>query len=593
MTAKHILVWVLALGLVACSTSEPGDSADSDSEEVRAGKGERQGEIVDFVSVRQPGMNSPGVQGDAGVASAIEEVIVTGSYLRRAHRSGVASEVGANERLLAPHPGEPYTGPRNSREQYPVAAENGFMVARQQPVSTFSVDVDTASYANVRRWINGGQLPPGDAVRVEELINYFDYEYPRPETSEVPFSISTEMAASPWHAGRHLLRIGLRGYDIPRQSLPPANLVFLVDTSGSMQAPNKLSLVKASLGLLLGNLDGQDRVSLVVYAGAAGVVLEPTPGDQREAISLALQRLRAGGSTNGGAGIALAYDMARQGYIEGGINRVILATDGDFNVGLTSHEALEAMVARQRDRGVTLSVMGFGEGNYNDAVMQRIAQIGDGNASYIDSINEARKVLVDEMAGTLATIAKDVKVQLEFNPAVVAEYRLVGYETRALAREDFNNDRVDAGDIGAGHTVTALYELSLQESARRAIDSLRYGAEAEYVPAREDEIAHVKLRYKDPRGDQSKLITSIVHRADILDESETSEHLRFAMAVAGFGQILKGGRYRGDASYSDVLKLATQARGADPSGHRSEFINLVRTAAALASADTGSLASSR
>ncbi len=582
MTARNTMIWVALMGLVACSATENDGGSDANKEPA-----DNEVHVVDFVKAPDsiPARTSP---------HTVEEVAVTGSEVRRSKMNVGMADMSLAVPASSSRSGVPYAhvGPRASLERYPEAQENGFMVAREHPVSTFSVDVDTASYANVRRWISSGQLPPADAVRIEELINYFDYQYPEPKASDQPFSISTGLAPSPWHGGRHILQVGLRGHDVPLASLPPANLVFLIDTSGSMQAANKMPLVKSALGLLLNQLDGEDRVSLVVYAGSAGVVLEPTPGDQHQRIRRALERLRAGGSTNGGAGITLAYDLARQGYVEGGINRVILATDGDFNVGLTDHSALEEMVGRQRERGVTLSVMGFGSGNYNDAVMQRIAQIGDGNASYIDTMNEARKVLVDEMAGTLATIAKDVKIQIEFNPAIVAEYRLVGYETRQLRQEDFNNDRVDAGDIGAGHTVTALYELTLQESTDRAIDSLRYGAEVRYVPEREDEIAHVKLRYKAPQGDNSRLITTMVQRSDIREGSAVTEDLRFAMAVAGFGQILKGGRYRGDTTYSDVLSLAIGSKGADPGGHRSEFINLVRTAAALTPRETDALASS-
>ena len=461
--------------------------------------------------------------------------------------------------------------------------ENGFKLVTEHPVSTFSVDVDTASYANVRRFLNGGQLPPTGSVRVEEMINYFSYAYDVPATSTAPFSITTEMAANTWQQDRHLLMVGLKGFEREASDLPPANLVFLVDTSGSMRSRNKLELVKASLKMLATHLDAEDRISIVVYAGSAGVVLEPTPGDQTGRLHRALEQLQAGGSTNGGAGIELAYHLAEDAYIDGGINRVILATDGDFNVGVTSQVSLREMVEAKRKGGVSLTVLGYGVGNYNDAMMQEIAQIGNGNAAYIDSLNEARKVLVDEMSSTFETIAKDVKIQIEFNPATVSEYRLVGYETRRLNREDFNNDKVDAGDIGAGHTVTALYEVTLAGSGHPSMDPLRYGADDK--PATQPgstEIAHIKLRYKQPDSSTSKLISRVVNHSQVLSEvSDTSENYRFSVAVAAFGQLLKGGKYTSTFGFADVLTLAQSARGTDNNGYRGEFINLVKTAQAL------------
>ncbi len=477
------------------------------------------------------------------------------------------------------------------REGYDAVDDNPVRLVAEAPVSTFSIDVDTAAYANVRRFLSRGSLPRADAVRTEEIINYFDYAYPQPAAGEA-FSVTTELGPSPWHPRRKLLHIGLQGAARAREELPPANLVFLVDVSGSMRSPDKLDLLKASLKLLTAQLRDDDSVAIAVYAGAAGVVLEPTPGRDREVILGALERLHAGGSTNGGDGIRLAYSLASRAFVEGGVNRVILATDGDFNVGTVDHDALEALVETQRERGVALTVLGFGTGNYQDGLMQRLAQIGNGNAAYIDSLNEARKVLVDELASTLEIIARDVKIQVEFNPAVVAEYRLIGYETRALRREDFNNDRVDAGDVGAGHTVTAIYELALVGDGGGLIDPLRYAgaAAADGVDAvggsrGARELGQVRLRFKRPDAETSVLREYPLYRADVVDDLEsTSESYRFGAAAAAFGQLLRGGRYTGAYGYDDVQALAAGARGRDPAGYRGEFLSLVATADALASA---------
>ncbi len=465
------------------------------------------------------------------------------------------------------------------REAYQHLEDNPVRRVAEHPVSTFSVDVDSGAYSNVRRFLKSGELPPKDAVRIEELVNYFTYDYPPLDDPQTPFSVTTEAGPTPWNPGTYLLQIGIKGYDVARDERPPANLVFLVDVSGSMQPENKLPLLVNALKLLTRQLTASDRVSLVVYAGAAGVVLEPTPGDQKSKILSALQRLRAGGRTAGEAGLKLAYDVAEQGRIEGGINRVLLATDGDFNVGVADVEALKGLVERKRDSGITLTTLGFGVGNYNEALMEQIADVGNGNYAYIDELAEARKVLVREMASTLFTIAKDVKVQIEFNPAVVAEYRLIGYENRVLAREDFRNDRVDAGDIGAGHTVTALYEIALVGGAGARIDPLRYGGAAAQ-PGAPEELAFVKLRYKAPDGGNSALIERPIMRS--LLEHEPSENFRFAAAVAAFGQLLRGGRYTEGFGYADVLSLARGARGEDAFGDRSGFLSLVQLAESLA-----------
>ncbi len=469
------------------------------------------------------------------------------------------------------------------RENYAHFQENPVQRAAEQPVSTFSIDVDTGAYANVRRFLNQGRLPPQDAVRVEELINYFSYDYPLPESMDPPFSVSTELATSPWNPHTRLLHVGIQGWKPPRDALPAANLVLLVDVSGSMRSPNKLGLLKSALKLLVGQLDGEDRISLVVYAGAAGVVLAPTSGDRRGEIVAALDSLTAGGSTNGGAGIHLAYALAKQGFIPGGVNRVILATDGDFNVGTVNFESLKDLVARQRASGVALTTLGFGAGNYNDQLMEQLADVGDGNYAYIDTLQEARKVLVEQLGATLHTIARDVKIQIEFNPALVEEYRLIGYENRVLNREDFNNDAVDAGDIGAGHTVTALYEIALKGQGGAWSDPLRYAAE----PAAGDhagELAWLRLRYKQPDQEGSRLLEQPIPAA--ANAAPGSERLRFAAAVAAYGQLLRGGRYTNGFDFDQVLALAREARGEDPQGYRGEFLGLLALARDLSRGET-------
>ncbi|MDS4042834.1 MAG: VWA domain-containing protein [Candidatus Competibacter sp.] len=468
------------------------------------------------------------------------------------------------------------------REQYAHQEENPVKRAAEQSVSTFSIDVDTGAYANVRRFLNAGRLPPRDAVRVEELINYFDYDYPLPDSRQPPFRVDTELAPTPWNPKTLLLAIGIKGYDLPKTQLPPANLVFLIDVSGSMDSPDKIGLLKPALKLLARQLRPEDRVAIAVYAGAAGMVLEPTPGDRKAKIEAALDRLSAGGSTNGGAGIQLAYNLAREGFVKGGVNRVILATDGDFNVGTVSFEALKNLVETQRKSGVALTTLGFGAGNYNDRLMEQLADAGNGNHAYIDTLQEANKVLVEQMSATLLTIARDVKIQIEFNPAVVEEYRLIGYENRVLRREDFSNDAVDAGDIGAGHTVTALYEIVLKGSGGARTEPLRYGQPAADAAPRGDEIAFLRLRYKQPDGDASQLLEWPIRRDQAMgDWKGASERFRFAAAVAGFGQLLRGGRYTENFGYDEVLALARGARGADPHGYRGEFLTLVGLARSL------------
>ena len=473
------------------------------------------------------------------------------------------------------------------RENYAHFNDNPLVRVAEQPVSTFSIDVDTGSYSNIRRILNAGQLPRHDAVRVEEMINYFGYNYPLPKSTSVPFSISTEIAPTPWNQSTYLLQIGLKGYEVPRQQLAASNLVFLIDVSGSMRAENKLELLKKAMGLLSRKLRPEDKVAIVVYAGASGIVLDPVSGDKKAKILTALEQLQAGGSTNGAAGIRLAYRLAEQSYIKGGINRVILCTDGDFNVGTVNFEALKNLVENKRKTGITLTTLGFGSGNYNDHLMEQLADHGNGNYAYIDTLMEARKVLVEEMSSTMLTIAKDVKIQIEFNPAAVSEYRLIGYENRVLAREDFNNDKVDAGDIGAGHTVTAMYEITLPGSGAERIDTLRYSKSVVKNSRHQSELAHLRLRYKLPGETHSKLLEQVVHRKDIQKNLTTSsDHFRFAASIAAFGQLMRGGKYTGDYQLDDVIQLAREARGKDPYGYRSEFLSLAGLANTLYSAQT-------
>ena len=468
------------------------------------------------------------------------------------------------------------------RENYAHVDDNPVKLVSEHPVSTFSIDVDTGSYSNVRRFLNGGTLPPEDAVRVEELINYFAYDYPVPDDVDNPFSVTTDVATAPWNADKLLMQIGIKGYEIPASERKPANLVFLVDVSGSMNSPDKLPLLKNALKMLTKQMTADDRVSMVVYAGASGIVLEPTVGNEHAKISRALDQLSAGGRTNGASGIRMAYDMAEQGHIEDGINRVILATDGDFNVGTVDFDSLVDIVEREREGGTSLTTLGFGTGNYNDHLMEQLADAGNGNHAYIDTLNEARKVLVDQVGSTLQTIAKDVKIQVEFNPGVVAEYRLIGYENRMLRREDFNNDKIDAGEIGAGHTVTALYELTLVDSSARLIDPLRYASGGSETPSGGKELAFVRLRHKAPGGDVSRLQEQPVLRADVDSFEKAGNELRFAASVAAFGQLLKGGDYLGEFGYGDVVDLARGSRGSDPNGYRSEFLGLAKLAESLA-----------
>ncbi|MDD1136946.1 VWA domain-containing protein [Pseudomonas sp. TNT2022 ID233] len=491
-----------------------------------------------------------------------------------AKRSALAAPIAS----FAPMPaGESYPqGYRDEqREQYVKLADNPIHSVTETPVSTFSADVDTGAYANVRHLLNQGRLPPEGAVRLEEMVNYFPYDYALPSDGS-PFGVTTELAASPWNPHTRLLRIGIKASDRAVAELAPANLVFLVDVSGSMDRREGLPLVKSTLKLLVDQLREQDRVSLVVYAGESRVVLEPTSGREKAKIRTAIEQLTAGGSTAGASGIELAYQMAQQAFIPKGINRILLATDGDFNVGISDFDSLKQMAVDKRKTGISLTTLGFGVDNYNEHLMEQLADAGDGNYAYIDNLREARKVLVDQLGSTLAVVAKNVKLQVEFNPAQVSEYRLLGYENRALKREDFSNDKVDAGEIGAGHTVTALYEI-VPTGEKGWLEPLRYGKTDAVVSEKKGELAMLRVRYQKPEGGKSLLI-----ERPIASQAEpASEDLRFAAAVAAFSQQLKDGRYTGDFSLKDTEALARGARGDDRFGLRNEFVQLVELAQSL------------
>lgn len=497
---------------------------------------------------------------------------IIGSTMGGMFRESRIGALAAPEMALSPPLAE-------GRDQFATISDNPVKVTQEEPVSTFSIDVDTAAYAFVRRQLNRGVLPQKNAVRVEELINYFDYNYPLPKDKNQPFLPTVTIYPNPWNAKTKLLHIGIQGYPIDKLAKPKANLVFLIDTSGSMASADKLPLLIQSFRLLVEHLTAEDRIAIVTYAGSAGVVLESTAGNEKLKINSALERLNAGGSTAGGEGIRLAYALAEQQFDKAAVNRVILATDGDFNVGISNTEELKSFIERKRETGIFLSVLGFGQGNYNDELMQVLAQNGNGTAAYIDTLNEARKVLVEEASSTLFPIAKDVKIQLEFNPNRVSEYRLIGYENRLLKREDFNNDQVDAGEIGASHRVTAIYEIALVGDGGERMEPLRYQSVTTAENAILDEFGFLKMRYKLPNAEQSRLITvPIDQRLVKSNVDQVTNDIRFATAVAAFGQILRGGTYTGAFAYEAVIALAQQGKGEDEFGYRAEFINLVHLA---------------
>jgi Ca-activated chloride channel family protein len=468
-------------------------------------------------------------------------------------------------------------------EDYDHIVENNFLTVNQNPLSTFSIDVDEASYSNVRRFINEGRLPPAGAVRIEEMINYFDYDYTPPAADE-PFAVYSEIGTCPWNPKHQLIHIGLKGKELPLTNLPPSNLVFLIDVSGSMDEPNKLPLVQQSLNLLTDELREKDKVAIVVYAGNAGLVLPSTSGANKTKIKEAIDELQAGGSTAGGEGIQLAYQIARENFIPNGNNRIILATDGDFNVGMSSDDELVRLIEKERNSGVSLSVLGFGMGNYKDGKMQQLADKGNGNHSYIDNLNEAKKVLVSEFGSTLFTIAKDVKIQVEFNPGKVQAYRLIGYENRLLAAEDFKDDAKDAGELGSGHTVTALYEMipvGVQDEFTKAVDSLKYTSIKRRINNNTGEVMTIKLRYKEPTESTSKLMVHVVKEAKTPFEN-SSDNFRFSAAVAEFGLLLRNSKFKQGAQYSQVLALANSAKGKDTNGYREEFMQLINLVSSMA-----------
>ena len=524
----------------------------------------------------------------------LDEVVVIGyGTQRKKDMPGAVAEnktaaIDANGRptypnkRYAPYPPQTYTEQEYNREGYDRITENGFRKVADEPLSTFSIDVDGASYSNVRRFINNNSLPPDGAVRVEEMINYFQYGYAQPKNDD-PFAIHTEMAECPWNEGHRLVMIGLQGKKVSVSSLPSSNLTFLIDVSGSMQSPDKLPLVKSSLKLLTDQLREEDMVSIVVYAGSAGLVLTPTSGADKNRIIAAIDKLEAGGSTAGGQGIKLAYSTAKRNFVKGGNNRVILCTDGDFNVGASSDDELERMIEEERKSGVFLTVLGFGTGNYQDAKMQKLSNKGNGNHAYIDQLSEAKKVLVNEFGGTMFTIAKDVKLQIEFNPAYVQGYRLIGYENRLLNKEDFNNDKKDAGELGSGHTVTALYEViptGMQTDLLNGVDGLKYQQNKQNAKVFNNEMMTIKFRYKKPDEDVSKLIVKTVGNKNIRWEN-TSEQFRFAAAVAEMGMLLTNSEFKGGGNYASVIRLAKSSLGNDPDGYRKEFIALAEKASNL------------
>lgn len=559
---------IAVLLLAACSTPQPPPVAQSEPP---------------FADKAEPMPTPPPA---VPATSAAVELRAQEAYAAADTRQSVSKRMAAPAAAYFAMPTPPPMPlPVQDRENYQAPEQSPVRLVAEQAVSTFSVDVDTGSYSNVRRILGEGRLPPEDAVRVEELINYFDYGYAPPRSLETPFAVHTELAPTPWNAKTRLLRIGLKGYQ-PSGALPPSNLVFLVDVSGSMNQPDKLPLVKSSLKLLARQLQARDRISLVTYAGSTTVVLEPTAGDQTATIEQAIDRLDAGGGTAGGAGIQLAYQQAEKAYMKGGNNRILLATDGDFNVGVTRFESLIDMIKDKRRTGIALTTLGYGGGNYNEHLMEQAADAGDGNHAYIDSLQEAQKVLVAQRSSTLLTIARDVKVQVEFNPALVREYRLIGYENRALQREDFSNDRVDAGDIGAGHSVTALYEIALAGEGGERNEPLRYGkpttvaagesGELAPVHGKASELAFVRLRYKRPDQEQSQLIEQPVLLAKAhIDLAAASDSIRLAAAVAAFGQQLKGGRYLEGYGYQQIAELAEGAAAADRAGNLGDFLQLV------------------
>ena len=571
---KRLLAALLLLIFIACNGPSGSDKQHNDSTRIA---------LSDLKQVESKQAPQPPSSDHADLK--VNDVTLfsppTPDNLEKQKIGTITQDGVKDEGIVAPPgEGELKDGDYN-REGYANIIENKFLAATQNPLSTFSIDVDEASYTNVRRFIQSGELPPAGAVRIEEMINYFDYDYAQPVNDD-PFNVNTEISDCPWNNQHRLVHIGLQGKNIPLENLPPANLVFLIDVSGSMEDYNKLPLVKASLNMLVTQLRDEDKVAIVVYAGNAGLVLPSTSGSEKTKIREAIDNLEAGGSTAGGDGIKLAYKIARKNFNNAANNRVVLATDGDFNVGLSSDDELVRLIEKERESKVFLSVLGYGMGNYQDSKMQQLADKGNGNHYYIDNINEARKVLVSEFGGTLFAIAKDVKIQIEFNPNKVQTYRLIGYENRILAAEDFNDDKKDAGELGSGHTVTALYEIipvGVKSEFIKTVDPLKYQATkvSAVSIANDNEIMTIKLRYKKPREDESKLISQPVIETNLaLDKA--SDNFRFSAAVASFGMLLRNSEYKEQSSYQQVLNLAKSSKGKDDNGYRHEFIKLVETA---------------
>ncbi|MFA5260725.1 MAG: VWA domain-containing protein [Candidatus Omnitrophota bacterium] len=566
-------------GRLRSATDDIGDQYSPGNTSVRSYTGQRQRLALSKTQQYEPYYLSTDYD-----VSTTDRKMVSGVPVSESPQPGTPGRMPAEQESWGPEdkedvpPDEAWRyNPDFHTEEYDRIYENPFMTVTDNPLSTFSIDVDTASYSNVRRFLSKRQFPPADAVRIEEMVNYFTYDYPQPE-GNAPFSITIKGAVCPWNPAHQLVGIGLQGKVYDAEELPPSNLVFLVDVSGSMDHPNKLPLLKSSLKMLVRQLGQDERVAIVVYAGAAGTVLESTPGSYKAKILSALDRLKAGGSTAGGAGIKLAYEIAKENYIKGGNNRVILATDGDFNVGVSSDAELVRLIEEKRQDGVFLTVLGFGMGNYKDSKMEQLADKGNGNYYYIDTEREAQKVLVQELGSTLFTIAKDVKIQVEFNPGEVKAYRLIGYENRILAKEDFNDDTKDAGELGAGHTVTALYEIVPAGSGEtfRGVDELVY---QQAQPVESADLMTVKLRYKQPDGDTSRLIQQAISADEVT--AAPKGDFQFAATVAEFGLLLRDSQYKGQASYQQVLQQGGEALGQDPYGYRQEFLDLVRQAEQL------------
>ena len=554
--------------------ADAGKVADAQAQPATRAKTEETEAAADAVAA------GPAAEGEADAVLSEKPTVALGGALQSRALTRTVGEAAPVEALPVPR--------QENRERFASGDPNPVKSVATDPVSTFSADVDTASYSFVRRSLLAGSLPERGAVRVEEMINYFPYDWAGPDKVEVPFKATVTVTPTPWNPGTELLHIGIKGFETVAQTQPAANLVFLIDVSGSMNEPDKLPLLKSAFRLLVGKLKPTDTVSIVTYAGNAGVVLEPTAVKDSAKILAAIDGLQPGGSTAGAAGIDVAYALAEKAFAKDGINRVMLATDGDFNVGPSSDEALKAQIEEKRREGIFLSVLGFGRGNYNDGLMQALAQNGNGTAAYIDTLAEAEKTLVEEAGSSLFPIAKDVKFQIEFNPARIAEYRLIGYETRALAREDFNNDRVDAGDIGSGHRVTAIYEVAPKGSPAALNDPLRYGAAEAEPAATATELAFLKMRYKAPSDEKSDLVTlPVTDENRVSDLALAPDDVRFSIAVAAFGQKLKGVTVVEDYTFGSILGLAQAARGSDPFGYRAEFLKLVRLAGGLSGERTG------